>query len=285
MSSGMGVFPHCGSKIFETRIAGDPDRIRTDTLGNALRYYRNVYLREHSSSPFLADFNAANRVPEPFPHWCKLPLSLGTVVNLSWYSDVFASARYRRPLFREFPTQAEDEDKWFRDHFTSADAAAQDEFLDQAFSEIFEQISPSKPVWVAEWERLEEALTNQPAEWLYAVGVQPSSGYRQLLIVLRYSLDEVPPLFRPTQLDSGDNHLHYPVPGETEPAIGGFVLNLAQCGDSYNCSREWIHAPFRFENEHFAAAKRRWGWAAPRGADESHLIERRALHSGYIVLT
>ena len=56
------------------------------------------------------------------------------------------------------------------------------------------------------------ALFHLPTdEWLRFVGVEPTGRYPQLVVALRYGMkDGMPPLFRPTQLESGDNHRHFP---------------------------------------------------------------------------
>lgn len=265
------------------------DPLKCSSLPDALTSYKRKRIENDEPETFSRDFNGINEIlPASYSNWHRPPERLATVVNLSWHLNEFSWAVNRYELFRDFQPQPGNQAAWFESKFVNESEANQNEFLEQAFDAIFEyrKAKGKKPVWVGEWDRISPILPLHPDNWLRYVGCE-APPYRQLAIVLQYGQkDGMPPLFRPTQLESGGNHLHFPLPGETESAIGGFCVNLmavAQAERPYNCSREWIHCPFRWKPEFFDAAGRTLGWAGSNEPlPDTDLGTRRQIHRDYV---
>jgi hypothetical protein len=258
------------------------------SLADLLTRYKRTQIEKKGSETFDRNFNASNEVvPGDHPMWCAPPREFGTIVNLSWYTEILRAADDDYDLLRNFPSRPEAEFDWFEARFTTQSAVRQDHFLDQAFAAIHEYLRAKgqKPVWVAEWDRVASILERESYLWLPFVGCEPGTKYRQFIIALRYGpSDGMPPLFRPTQLDSGANHLHFPLPGEIETPFGGFCVNSVQAAySSYSCSREWIHSPFLWSSEFFTAAGRKCGWVgSSSNIDGQQLTSVRRNHRQYI---
>lgn len=264
----------------ESILASAPLEKRSN-LRDALRYYKRRSVTVQQSCAFDRKLNG-NNATDRGELYLRRARELGTVINLSWRIDAFlhAKASASPGVFADFPANALDEDRWFDERFYEATAAKQDQFLDEAFAALFAY--SKAPVWAAEWTRLAACLPKDANEWLHTVGCFPGENRRELAIVLAYSEQDVPPLFRPTQLDSGDNYLHFPVPGSTEAAIGGFVLNLCPQLNAYETSREWIHAPSRFTVDNFNRANRVAGWTKPLAVGKKFVSQRRTKHASYL---
>ena len=287
-------------RLLEQAIATGGER--THNLNDLFRYYKRHYVNVPGSSAFSRNLNAQNEiVPGSSSSWQVT--DFGTILNLSWNTEAFLHARHSGAeavsIFHDFPDPAGDaeiEARWFEERFASQGTDAQDRFLGQAFRAIqmylaghlSEEPHPAvgtslKPVWVVEWNRLSSVLDEHPNQWLRFVGCSADKPYRQLLIALRYGPEDgMPALFRPSQLDSGDNNFHFPVPGEAETVIGGLALNLCPT-DRYGCSREWIHSAFRFEPRFFRDGGRKWGWAGSDLIDSEALARARQVHHKYMI--
>ncbi len=263
-------------------------------LADSLDGYRKRIVREQGwevEGSFLdSELNRGNEI-EPGSRWLRGVTEFGTVLNLSWQTE-----RMRQEFRGAMPNEAPACDTWLKEQMERS-ASEQDEFLERVFRAVakyHEEWEPYKPVWVAEWSRLRQVLEQHPRspdEWLRFVGCEADHKYPQAIVVLKYGArDGMPPLYRPTQLDSGRNPLHFPLPGQTEAGYGGFILNLVEADGEpaagYSCSREWIHAPFRWRPEFFAAAGRRWGMTNPRKFLKMKAIRsRRNDHLGYLKAT
>jgi hypothetical protein len=254
---------------------------KTSSLKDGLEFYKRKYVVQPASETFVR--NTASGILPP-----AKPRKFATVVNLSWLTPLLVAGADTYDLLRDFPRNLDRdaEAKWFESRFANVSPSRQDRFLDQAFAAIFDQWpnKVQKPIWVAEWTQLARVLAQPADDWLRFVGCEAQSGYRQLVIVLQYGpQDGMPPLFRPTQLESGGNHLHFPLPDEMEESFGGLSLNLIPSPLPYHCSQEWIHCPFLWEPEFFSAAARTWGWAGfAQPLNGAALTSQRAIHRKYI---
>jgi hypothetical protein len=144
------------------------------------------------------------------------------------------------------------------------------------------------PVWAASSQPfLERADRSRPDSWLEAVGVNPGSKPRWL-IVLKYAARDARSLVRPTVLDAGWYAFHFPSPPAAPLRAGGHAMWLREAGDlargGDSPMPEFIHSQVNFKLSHweesgfragFTSGSRDWPVASSR---RRHLESLRAYY-------
>jgi len=117
--------------------------------------------------------------------------------------------------------------------------------------------APYHTNWVARWDQLEPTLSSGAERWATCVGLRlPDPG--EWLIVLRYSIEDVGTLVRPTVLDAGWHSCHFPSPRRLAPEIGGHPVDLGpRTHWSSDLLAEYLHAQIEYRFEYWEAAGRR----------------------------
>lgn len=115
--------------------------------------------------------------------------------------------------------------------------------------------SPHHPTWVTLWSDLD--WENEPPErWLEAVGIHEERDERWV-VVLKYRVEEVHNLVRPTILDAGKNSSrHFPSPVMPRRPKSGHPMDLQLPPPSPGLAlfREWIHTQIDHVEAHWRAA-------------------------------
>ena len=210
----------------ENWLARPGTRIPREDVLACLEHYYETRVRDRlkpdSDLPFNADNVSALRPDQ----W------LCNILNVSRLFEpldkgLMPSDR-RNVVFKDFPEQnLGDYQKWIDDAMRGSTADPR-----VALEGIFEVLSrhnsvhPWQPTWVVPWNSFYPYRNDSADRWLQLMGMPPSP--EAWLVCLRYQVGDVKKIFRPTQLDAGQSHWHFPSPPDRdhEPKLDGHTMDL-----------------------------------------------------------
>ena len=244
------------------------------------KYYEDhVQQPEGPKTAFLRDSNAGNWVygaatsRPPFPGHKQLV----TCLDLTGLHEVFLAARdtYRMPYFCDltdsYPANANQTSdavyEWHETRMPRGDAGRVREHIRQLLGALAQHIAQKNfhhPIWATFWEDYRPLAASSHANtWLALVGVAKCFWPRRWLALMRYQVDEVGTLVRPTVLDAGWYAIHFPSPPQAHNTAGGHPVNLvSKPNPPLLC--EFIHVQIKFTVQHWEATKTP-GWESTGG--------------------
>ncbi len=227
-------------------------------VSNAIRKYREE-ARTSPHTTFLSPENARNFLPpgdkrysEPF----VTVLSVASVFFLARKDGLLTPDEER--LLPRTPTAAD-----YRSAFSSR---GETEFVKLVLA-IRNRLRRS-PVWAARFSAFaESAHPRQPVTWKHSVGLDVRRS-ADCIILCYYHVPTGVQLVRPSQLDAGDNPLHYPSPANWRLHHGGCCMIAGQLTlPDPPLVQELIHQDLPFSVDHWLDAQKRFRHAGPAALD------------------
>jgi hypothetical protein len=177
------------------------------------------------------------------------------VFDLNGLSVFLQWAKYRYDEFASFPQTGLDSDvsAWWSSTVGMLPANELDELIAVMLEALgdYGAALEYQPAWVTTWAAMEPHLDLGADRWAHAVGVQPASPERWL-ILLKYRARRAGRMAVPTQLDSGWYHYFFPTP-PTFPA--GHPMDIS--ADPAGLIPEYIHCQITYTKEDYVEAGRR----------------------------
>lgn len=246
--------------VFQEASKGKRDLVRS------LRYYRRDLAAKHPEDCFLHANNESNFVPDPGGF-------LAHVWNMS-YQLADMEPRELKALETQKVRQ--------NGYSMPSDIGGQDEasdVLEQLFSidkdGVMEAMlavrnrraleEPYHPMWAGEPAAFfEEAKEGDSASWMSALGMELNPANQKYIAVFCYRLPDGVRLVRPTQLEAGDDPMHYPSPETDDARFNGFAMQLRpdKETDSRKPLGEYIHRLIPLELRHWTVGGKRWSGKA-----------------------
>jgi|SRR5580658_170478 hypothetical protein len=199
------------------------------------------------------------------------------VLDLNGLWEFLEWAKYQYPEFASFPQSRPDFDAdvsgWWRSTFESLPPDDIDKLIGVMLDALAKYGSALQyqPVWVTTWAAMQPHLDRGPDRWAHAVGVQPRSAERWLLM-LKYRARRAGRMAAPQQLDSGWYQYFFPTP----PIFPhGHPMDLAPVGAG-PLAPEYIHCQISYNKADYLAAGRRY--AATTGEPVLAAPECRSRH-------
>jgi hypothetical protein len=191
------------------------------------------------------DLNSKNVVDEPNI------TEVGTILDLSGLQVTFDWAKEKGYSLMSDVTVAVSFSDWLSTYLDSDRRASFiADTLDLLNAHRLE--SPYSLIWCVPWDRLRKVLQSEPSRWLTALGIQPQARTRWL-VALRFPVEHVRPLVRPTSLDCGGHLCHFPTPPDTPLVEGGHPVDLRPNHDS-QLRPEFIRRPPDYRIEYWVDA-------------------------------
>lgn len=208
--------------------------------------------------------NANNHLPDKEK---KKATELVRVLNLN--GCPFLQAKEKKlhgTLFSTFPANPNEISDWIEDRLNRT-ALEKEAFFSAAFAVLKE--SPRNPVWVTTSEAFTPYEQEPPDRWVQVVGVQFEKPDSQWLMLLKYPVQEVGTLIRPTQLDAGWNARHFPSPPQ---ALHGHPMDLRTVPPPTVLLPEFIHQQIDHTPSHVVKCEK------TKGAATGNLSDQRTTH-------
>jgi hypothetical protein len=268
------------------------------TFRAAVEHYRKTRVYTHVNPEFLNRAKNGNNIPGGDYGVKLLPTGVDfvRVLDLHGLIPLFQKPWVKRSgekfeRFQDVPTSSPPAySKWLSDNLDRPNEKLKAvEFLEQIFELINQDLELGRraadvgtrdltdmlfPTWVTVAEDLDTAAHDETLirlAQILGVGFD-NDPYPRWVCALRYSADRAGTAVRPTQLDAGANHLHFPSPGTQPAARGGHPMDLAPTAARGRLPREFIHIPIRLKPADL------WKWGKIEASRGIEVVASRDRH-------